>query len=128
MIIINVNDGKKVDYSISGTILKVGDVSIDLQERQGSTQNVIDVCLDNQLQTMREGLGAWYVATIIIPPTQDEIFDTGELDENNDPVYAKRTLPLDINKVELRLWGLPAAYDPEHAENDEETIIEGVIE
>ena len=110
MIVTNVNDGQKVQYDVTGTLLEIGDVVIDLQERQESTQKVIDVCLDNQLQTMREGLGAWYVATVIIPPIQNEVYDTGELDDNGDPIYKTRTLPLDMSKVELRLWGLPVEY------------------
>jgi len=115
----NVNEGKKASHSINGTELTVGEVTIDLQKRQGDTQKVIDVCLDNQLQTMREGMGAWYVATIVIPPKQTEIYDTGETDEEGNAVNAERTLSLDMNKVELRLWGLPEEYgqsNPEGAE------------
>ncbi len=119
MIKSNVNNGKKASHSISGTVLTVEDVTIDLQQRQGNTEKVIDICLDNQLQTMREGLGAWYVATIVIPPKQTEIYDTGETDEEGDAIYDERVLSLDMNKVELRLWGLPEEYGKTKPEGDE---------
>ena len=110
MIISEISQGKKGSYAVSGTVLTVGEVVIDLQERQQETQRVIDICLDNNLQTMREGLGAWYVATIVVPPIQRELYDTGEIDEEENPIMAERILPLDMNKVELRLWGLPQNY------------------
>lgn len=125
MIVTHVNDGRKSSFGVKGTTVTVGTVSIDLQERQSSVQKVIDVCLDNQLQTMREGLGAWYVSTIIVPPIQEEVYDTGKLDENDDPIYKTRDLPLDMGNVELRLWGLPAEYGQEQPSDE---IEEGVTE
>ncbi|GAC42342.1 hypothetical protein [Paenibacillus popilliae] len=113
MIISEVSQGQKAPYSVSGTVLTVGTVAIDLQERQQSVQNVVNVCLDNQLQTMAEGLGAWYVATIVIPPRQRQLTPTGELDEDENEIMTEIGLPLDTNRVELRLWGLPQAYNQE---------------
>lgn len=113
MIISEVSRGPKAPYSVEGTVLKVGTVSIDLQVRQRSVQQVIDVCLDYQLQTMQEGLGAWYVATIVVPPIERELYETGEVDEHGNPIMAERNRPLDMSKVQLRLWGLPANYGQE---------------
>ena len=105
MIITEINEGKKADYKLNEKVLTIGNqVSIDLQARQSDVQKVIDVCLDNQLQTMREGLGAWYVATIIIPPKQRELVK----DEEGN--YVERMRELDTNLVELRLWALPVGY------------------
>lgn len=126
LIITEISKGPKATYSVSGTKLTVGTVTIDLQERQRSVQQVIDICLDNQLQTMREGLGAWYVATIVIPPIQRELYDTGEVDENGNPIMAERELPLDMSKVELRLWGLPQGYG--EGQQEETQSEEGVTE
>lgn len=110
MIITDLNPGQKAGFSLSGTKLTIGNqVSIDLQERQKTVQNVVDVCLDNQLQTMREGLGAWYVATIIIPAQQRELVIDGRDEEGNDQ-YNLVERPLDLGKVELRLWALPEDY------------------
>lgn len=111
MIITEINQGPKATYSLQGKVLTIGgQVSIDLQERQSDVQKVIDICLDNQLQTMRESIGAWYVATIIIPPKQRELVPSGEVDEEGNDIYIERDRELDINKVELRLWSLPAGY------------------
>lgn len=118
MIISEVSRGPKAPYSVSGTTVTVGTVTIDLQERQRSVQQVIDVCLDHQLQTMREGLGAWYVATIVVPPIERELYETGEVDEHGNQIMAERNRPLDMSKVELRLWGLPVGYLQEGAEGD----------
>lgn len=120
MIISEVSQGKKAPYSVMGTVLTVGSVTIDLQERQQSIQNVINICLDNQLQTMGVGLGAWYVATIIIPPRQRQLIPTGELDEQENEIMTEIELPLDMNRVELRLWGLPEEYAPENVDNGDE--------
>jgi hypothetical protein len=119
MIISEVSRGQKAPYSVSGTELTVGTVKIDLQQRQRSVQNVIDICLDNQLQTMREGLGAWYVATIVIPPRKWKMVSTGEADEEGNEVMVEEELPLDMSSVQLRLWGLPQEYDADAVIGDD---------
>lgn len=125
MIITEINEGKKASYKLEGKVLTVGDqVSIDLQDRQSDTQKVIDICLDNQLQTMREGIGAWYVATIIIPPKQRELVPSGEKDEEGNDILIERERELDTNLVELRLWSLPVGY----TELKNEVQTEGVTE
>lgn len=116
MIISEVSQGPKAPYSVSGTVLTVGTVTIDLQARQQAVQNVVNICLDNQLQTMAEGLGAWYVANVVIPPRQRQLVSTGELDGEGKDITEEVELPLDMTKVELRLWGLP---ENSLVENDE---------
>lgn len=123
MIITHVSDGVKSKYRLRGTELTVGEVTIDLAERQGSVGRVVDICLDQQLKTMREGLGAWYVATIIIPAKQQELVPSGEKDEEGYDIMVERDRPLDTNQVELRLWGLPEGYGEKV-----ETVEEGVTE
>lgn len=120
MIITEINEGKKANYKLEDKVLTIGDqVSINLQDRQSDTQKVIDICLDNQLQTMREGLGAWYVATIIIPPKQRELVATGEKDPDGNDIYEERDRELDTNLVELRLWSLPVGYGEKTNETTE---------
>lgn len=125
MIITEINQGPKATYSLQGKVLTIGgQVSIDLQERQSDVQKVIDICLDNQLQTMREGLGVWYVATIVIPPKQRELVPSGEKDEEGNDILIERERELDTNLVELRLWSLPVGY----TEQINEIQTEGVTE
>lgn len=122
MIITEINEGKKANYKLEDKVLTIGDqVSINLQDRQSDTQKVIDICLDNQLQTMREGLGAWYVATIIIPPKQRELVPSGE--EGND-ILIERERELDTSLVEFRLWALPVGYGERPNENEQTEGVE----
>lgn len=104
MIIQKVAAGETVAFSLRNGVLRFEDqVEIDLAARQGDIDRTIDVCLDNSLETMREGLGAWYVATIIVPARQQEYVETDEGGEVVD-------LPLDMKKVVLNLWPLPQVY------------------
>lgn len=104
MIIQKVAAGETVAFSLRNGVLRFEDqVEIDLAARQGDIDRTIDVCLDNSLETMREGLGAWYVATIIVPARQQEFVETDEGGKVVD-------LPLDMKKVVLNLWPLPQVY------------------
>jgi len=97
MIITNLNEGPKAEYSVTGTELTIHGVVINLSARQGDVQTVVDVCLGSDLATAAEGVGSWYVATVVIPPREYELMESGE----------PQALPLDMGKVELRLWTLP---------------------
>lgn len=123
MIITHLNEGKKAKITLQDTILTIENkVSIDLQARQKDTQQVVDVCLDNQLKTLREGLGAWYVATIIIPARQYDLVPKEDGEEGETTQVARL---LDVSGVEVRLWSLPIGYG-EIVENKE--ITEGANE
>lgn len=115
MIITNVNAGPKASYSASGTNLTVGTVTVDLQARQSDEQKVLYICLDNQLKTMAEGIGAWYVAIVVIPPKQYDLVDSGQQDANGNSVMTRVDRSLDMANVELRLWGLPEGYGQEES-------------
>lgn len=126
MIVTDVNTGPKAGYSVSGTDLtvsvpNVGDIVLDLQAKQGQVQESVDISLDRSYSRLVEGIGSWYVASIEVPPAETELYDTGEVDENGDPVMAERDLPLDMAKVKLRLWGLPESISSLNT-NDEEVI------
>jgi hypothetical protein len=122
MIISHANDGEKAIYSLSGDKLTVGGaVTIDLQEKQRTTERVIDICLDRNLEVMREGLSAWYVANVIIPAKRYSFQPSGEKDEEGNEVMEEIELPVDPTQVELRLWGLPPQYFENMNQEDEET-------
>ncbi|PIC87993.1 AAA family ATPase [Sporosarcina sp. P20a] len=128
MIITNVNEGTKAKVGLSGTTLKIGgQVFIDLASKQKDVQHVVDVCLDNQLETMREGLGAWYVATIVIPARQYEFVPNGE-DDEGEMQYKRVERALDLSTIELRLWALPEGYGQEKATLNEQELNEGGIQ
>ena len=78
---------------------------------------------DNKLETIREGLGAWYVAVIVIPPRQYDLVEgeEGEGSEEGGGILVPREL--DVTKVEVRLYALPAAYlDHENNVTEGETV------
>lgn len=105
MIITHLNSGRKAKFTVDGTVLTIGSLSIDLAERQTDVQRVIDVCLDTTYTTVQEGVGAWYVATIIIPPREYQLV------ENESSETSVVPMPLDIGKVEIRLWALPEGVE-----------------
>lgn len=122
MIITSANSGQKANYSLSGTKLTIEDqLTIDLQDKEKDTQNVINVCLDRELETVKEGLGSWYVAIIKIPSRRHSYQPSGEVDEDGEEEMELVEMPLDTSLVELELWGLPTQYfeNKEAAENED---------
>lgn len=105
MIITHLNSGRKAEFTLEGTKLNIGNLSIDLQERQGDTQRVIDICFDATYATIQEGVGAWYIATIIIPPREYQLV------ENDNGETSIVPTSLDVSKVEIRLWALPEGVE-----------------
>lgn len=101
MRIVHLNEGPKAAFSLQGTVLTVDGVSIDLATRQRDVQTVIDISRGRDLQTAAEGVGAWYIATVVIPPRQYRLVETEDGGVSLEP------LPIDLSQVELRLWALP---------------------
>ena len=125
MIVRNVNSGLKAGYSLSGTVLtlevpEVGSLSVDLQEKQQDTRRTLDYSLDRRYEHIADGVGSWYVATVVVPAAEKELQDTGQLDEEDNPIMEEVVLPLDTSKVELHLWGLPSAISDKVEQNEEE--------
>ena len=105
MIITHLNSGRKAEFTLEGTTLNIGSLSIDLQERQCDVQRVIDICLDATYETVQEGVGAWYVATIIIPPREYQLV------KNDNGETSIVPTSLDVSKVEIRLWASPEGVE-----------------
>jgi len=105
MIVTHLNSGRKAEFAVDGTVLTIGSLSIDLAERQTDVQRIIDVCLDNRYATVQEGVGAWYVATVIVPPQEYQLV------ENESGETSVVPMPLDTGKVEIRLWALPEGVE-----------------
>lgn len=110
MILTNLNDGPKATYSLSGTKLTVEGVTVDLATRQTDVQQTINISLANDLTTAAEGVGSWYIATIVIPPKSYDVVDTGTKDAQGNEIMTVEAQPLDMSKVELRLWALPQGF------------------
>jgi hypothetical protein len=90
-----------IDWSLDGTLLTIGDIVLDLEEEQQDSQAIIDICeKDGKLV---KGLGDTYVATVVIPPAQYQLVETG-IDGEGNPIYENEKLPIDTESVQLILW------------------------
>ena len=103
MRITEMQSGPHALYSLAGTILSVGDISIDLFAEQDDTQRIIDICADKN-GALTRGIGEAYVVNVLIPPAHYVDVPTGENDEDGRPVYIPEKQPLDTDRVELLLW------------------------
>lgn len=110
MIVEEKNEGKKINYVVNSTTILFDDaLSINLAKYQKDQENIIDVCLDEDMQ-LTTGLGKWYVANIIIPPRTYNQVDTGTKDSQGNEIYNRVADPLNMDKVTLTLWTLPVNY------------------
>jgi len=101
MIVIELQPEPFVNWSLDGTLLSVGDIVLDLEEEQQDSQAIIDICeKDGKLV---KGLGDTYVATVVIPPAQYQLVETG-IDGEGNPIYENEKLPIDTESVQLILW------------------------
>lgn len=104
------NEGKKINYSVNGTTIVFDEtISVNLARYQKDQENVIDVCLDSDMQ-LTTGLGKWYVANIVIPPRTYKMVDTGTKDEKDNEIFNRVADPLNMDDVTLILWTLPYNY------------------
>ena len=89
MIVIELQPEPFVNWSLDGTLLSVGDIVLDLEEEQQDSQAIIDICeKDGKLV---KGLGDTYVATVVIPPAQYQLVETG-IDGEGNPIYENEKL------------------------------------
>lgn len=110
MIITEQNEGQKIGYVINGTVISFNEmISINLAGYQKDTEKIIDISLDGDMN-LTTGLGRWYVANIIIPPRKYEMVDSGQVGEDELPIFERVAKPLSLDEVQLILWTLPENY------------------
>lgn len=99
MIVVEMNQGKKIEYTLDGTILRLGDIfEVDLAERQEDLEVKIDVTGDD----------GRYIANIIIPPRRYSMVERQEvINGETVTVQVPEPEPLDLDTVTLQLWALP---------------------
>lgn len=100
--------GKKIEVALTNSVLTIGSLTIDLQERQQDVQQMIDICLSDG--NLHEGMGDYYVAVVTIPPRQYASNDDCE----------QIIMPLSESEVAIALWPLPKNYKAETETNEEE--------
>lgn len=110
MIVTEKNEGQKIAYTAKGTVINFDEmISVNLAKFQKDTETVIDVSLDEDMN-LTTGLGRWYVANIVIPPRKYDMVDTGEVSEDESPIFERVAKPLSMDEVQLILWTLPENY------------------
>lgn len=102
MIIINKNEGPKIEYEVIGKkICFDDDLTINLAKREEDDPVHIDVCFDADGDlVIGAAAGRAYVAEIDIPARSY----TEEDGEGDEPTLAP--VPLDMDKVTLTLWAI----------------------
>lgn len=104
MIIVEKNEGPKIDYEVQNTSTKKkitfdDDLTINLVKREQDYPVHIDVCYDeDENLVIGTAAGRAYVAEIDIPARQ---YIPGETEE--DPPVP---VPLDLDTVTLSLWAI----------------------
>ena len=110
MIIVEKNEGTKIDYEIQNTSTKKkitfdDDLTINLAKREEDWPVHIDVCLDSDGDlVIGTAAGRKYVAEIDIPARQYEEIPNQDPDPEAGPV--RNPLPLDLDLCTLSLWSL----------------------
>lgn len=108
MIIVEKNEGPKIDYEIQNTATKKkitfdDDLTINLIKREEDWPVHIDVCYDSEGDlVIGTAAGRRYVAEIDIPARRYE-----ETPDPEDPEQTIRTpIPLDLDLCTLSLWAV----------------------
>lgn len=118
MKIIEKNEGKKIDYSLTGTMLEFADgaLTLNLARYQQDTTTTRDIMVDND-GYLTTGRGRYYAAQVEIPAAEyketvveredaAEQGDTGEGGSMNRDTIIRERLPLDTEKVTLYLFSI----------------------
>jgi len=113
MIIVEKNEGPKIDYEIQNTSTKKkitfdDDLTINLVKREEDWPVHIDVCYDADGDlVLGTAAGRRYVAEIDIPARRYEEIPNPDPDpEDPESATIRQALPLDLDLVTLSLWAL----------------------
>jgi len=108
MIIVEMNEGQKIEYEIQNTATKKkitfdDDLTINLAKREEDWPVHIDVCYDeDENLVIGTAAGRAYVAQIDIPARRY----TEEADPDDPEQTILVPIPLDLDLVTLSLWSI----------------------
>lgn len=110
IIVVERNEGKKINYEVSGSKITFGDDELTLNltryERDDSAH--IDICRDrygNLVTGVIPGIAENYTAQIDIPAREYDYIADG-VDDNGNPRETPIPIPFSIEKCTLTLWAL----------------------
>jgi len=104
MIIVDKNEGRKIEYTTEETAITFGndELTLDLAELQEDESRHVTVCYTKK-HTLTIGRGGiTYVAEIDIPAREYVYPEPGEGGEQEEPY----PVPLDMETVTLTLWAI----------------------
>lgn len=109
--VVEVNEGAKIPYEVSATKITFGEdeeLTVNCKSRERDNEVTLDICKDTEggLTVGVNTTAREYVAQVTIPAREYEEVDTGEKDENDNPIIERRALPFDMTKCTLSLWAL----------------------
>ena len=115
MNVIEMNDGRKVDYALRKTKLTFADgaLTIDLARYQRDYTVTKDIMADGDGNLLVGANGRYYVAQVEIPPIEYEetVVEAGPMPGTETRTTVERTAkPLNTDEVTLRLWSV-AGFD-----------------
>ncbi len=112
MIIVEKNEGRKIDYAVRGTKLNFadGEITLDIARYQKDDEVTKDIMVDSE-GYLATGKGRYYVAQVIIPAREydeETTTVTEEVDgeEVEREVVTRIAKPLDMDKVTLCLFSI----------------------
>lgn len=110
IIVVEKNEGEKIAYEVSGTKITFGEdeLMVNLKTRERDEEVTLDICRDTQ-DGLTVGVNTEaraYVAQVAIPAREYEIVDTGEQDEDGNPIMERNPVAFDMKKCTLTLWAL----------------------
>ena len=116
MKIVEMNEGRKIDYKLTGTKLEFADgaLTVDLERYQSDDPVTRDIMVDSEGYLVM-GKGSYYVAQVEIPAREYEETEVPQtLEEGEEetggmgdmPGIVRTPMPLDTEKVTLCLFSI----------------------
>jgi hypothetical protein len=113
MIIEKVDRNKECygEYSLEGSVLRIGDIEIDLEGEQMEQEVLVPIVMYEG--SVHRGLlpCCEYVAEVIIPPRHYETVKVAAKEEGMEE--ERVAVPLDIHRVVLKLWPISKREEKE---------------
>ncbi len=94
------------DLDEEAKVLTVAGLAMNLEELEKDTQNIITISQEEKGPVLGPVGRYGFIADIEIPPRRYEYLSG--TDENGDPVTYQVAVPLDTERITLRLWPLVA--------------------
>jgi hypothetical protein len=95
--------GPHPDVSVAGKLVIIGGETYDTEGRQKESEQLIDLrqAPNGDIAEASEG---FQVASVQIPPYRSEEVETGEVDDEGNPVIELQRVPLNPDQVVITLW------------------------